>query len=138
MHPLLLGGLIVGGLLLIDVLLRFAGNRGVGRLDGEADAIAQFHKEYSEIDAADFGRVVLTSDRRNAFFAIGSNGVGFVRGLGDRFVVRHLGPSDIVEMKTDGDKVIVARFNDVTLRRLRFEFASSGDRDLVTAMLRTA
>jgi hypothetical protein len=135
MNPLLLVGLIVGGLVLIDVLLRLYGQRGGGRLASEADAIEQFRREYPEIGASELSHVVLTSDRSTAFFSIASGATGFVRSFGDRFVVRQLRPADIASLERHGETALNVRFNDVTLRRLRFEFASTADRDFAADAL---
>ena len=135
MHPLLLVGLIVGGLALIDVLLRFAGNKSGGRLSSGAEALAAFHAEHPELDVSAAGRVVLTPDKRNAFIELPSGGMGLVRGLGDRFVVRQVGKADIAELARSGQNALIIRFHDVTLRRLRFDFATEADRDFVSAAL---
>lgn len=136
MNPILLVGLIVGGLVLIDVLLRFAGNRGGGRLASAVDAVEQFRREYPEVEAAEIDPVVLTPDRRNAFLGMTSGSLGFVRGVGDRFVTRQVRSADVGEVVSEGQTALTVRFHDVTLRRLRFEFASSADRDFVAGALR--
>ncbi|MCB1470638.1 MAG: hypothetical protein KDK08_26590, partial [Rhizobiaceae bacterium] len=66
MNPLVLGGLIVGGLILIDILLRLASKRGGGLLENDKEAIDRFIQEFPEIDPSDIGRVVTTQDRRHA------------------------------------------------------------------------
>jgi len=136
MHPILLVGLIVGGLVLIDVLLRFAGKRGGGRLQSGSAAIDQFRREYPEVELAALGEVVLTPDERNAFIAMRSGSLGFVRGMGDRFVIRQLRPDDVQDLSETGETSLNIRFSDVTLRRLRFDFSSRADRDFVAAALR--
>lgn len=135
MNPLLLVGLIVGGLVLIDVLLRLYGQRGGGRLSSQSDAMEQFRREYPEIEASEIGRIVLTPDGRNAFLAMNSGATGLVRGFGDRFVTRQLHPADISELKREGETGLNLRFNDVTLRRQKFDFATAADRDFVTDAL---
>jgi hypothetical protein len=135
MHPLLLVGLIVGGLVLIDVLLRFAGNKSGGRLSSEAEALDAFYAEHPELDASAAGRVIVTPDRRNAFIELPDGGIGLVRGLGDRFVVRQVGKADVADTARSGENALTIRFHDVTLRRLRFDFATAADRDFVSAAL---
>ncbi|MCO5073725.1 MAG: hypothetical protein M9944_21230 [Rhizobiaceae bacterium] len=136
MNPLVLGGLIVGGLILIDVLLRLASKRGGGRLENDKEAIDRFIQEFPEIDSSDIGRVVTTQDRRHAFIVNRSDGVGFVRALGDRFVVRLLGSKDLASVDDDGETGLKLRFHDVTLRPARLLFSSADDRDFVAASLR--
>lgn len=138
MNPIVLVVLIVGGLVLIDVLLRFAGNRGGGRLASAGDAIEQFRREYPEIEGSELARVVLTPDKRNAFLAVVPGGIGFVRGFGDRYVTRQLRPADVAELRREGETGLRVRFNDVTLRRIRFEFASTADRNFVAEALTPA
>lgn len=137
MHPLILIGLIVGGLLVIDVLLRFAGNKS-GRLKGVEDAIDQLRRDYPEIPPAQILRVILTSDQRNAFLTMAGGMVGLVHGMGDRFVTRQLAPADIAKLEPDGQTALNILFRDVTLRSKRFEFASTPDRDFVVKSLSPA
>ncbi|MEZ5781305.1 MAG: hypothetical protein R3D70_06615 [Rhizobiaceae bacterium] len=136
MNPLVLGGLIVGGLILIDILLRLASKRGGGLLENDKEAIDRFIQEFPEIDPSDIGRVVTTQDRRHAFIVNRSDGVGFVRALGDRFVVRLLGSKDLARVDDDGETGLKLRFHDVTLRPARLLFSSADDRDFVAASLR--
>ena len=136
MNPLVLGGLIVGGLILIDILLRLASKRGGGLLENDKEAIDRFIQEFPEIDPSDIGRVVTTQDRRHAFVVNRSGGVGFVRALGDRFVVRQLSSRDFARVDDDGETGLKLRFHDVTLRPARLVFSSADDRDFVAASLR--
>ncbi len=138
MNPIVLVSLIVGGLVLIDVLLRFGGNRTAAQLASEADAIKQFRREYPDIDGSDLGNVVLTADRRAAFVSIASGVTGFVYGLGDRFIVRQLHAADIAELLPENEMALKIRFNDVTLRPMRFEFADAAARDFVLQSLSAA
>ena len=135
MNPIVLAVLIVGGLVLIDILLRYAGNRAGGQLASEADAIEQFRREYSEIEASELADVVLTADRRAAFVAVASGETGFVYGLGDRFIVRRLRPDDIADLLRESEKALKIRFREVTLRPMRFEFANAAARDFVLQSL---
>ena len=135
MNLIVLVALIIGSLVLIDVLLRFAGNRAGGQLASEADAIVQFRREYPEIEASDLTHVVLTADRRAAFISMASGATGFVSGFGDRFVVRQLHPADIAELLRESELALRIRFNEVTLRPMRLEFANTAARDSVLRLL---
>lgn len=104
-------------------------------MSSQAEALAAFHSEHPEIDASAAGRVVMTPDGRNAFIELADGGIGLVRGLGDRFVVRQIGKADVADMARSGDKSLTLRFHDVTLRRLRFDFATAADRDFVSDAL---
>ena len=135
MNPVVLVFLIVGGLVLIDLLLRFARKPATGQLASEAEAVEQLCREYPELEASALGRVVLTADRRAAFIPVASGTTGFVCGLGDRFIVRQLHPSDIRELGREGEKAMRIRFNEVALRPMRLEFADMDARDLVLDLL---
>ena len=138
MDPIVLALLIVGGLVLIDVLMRFAGNRTGGQLACEVDVKRQFRREYPEIDASDLTDVVLTADRRAAFVSIASGATGFVCGLGDRFIVRQLHPADIGELLGEGEIALKIRFKEVTLRTMRLVFTDTAARDFVLQSLSAA
>ncbi|WP_274629248.1 hypothetical protein [Arvimicrobium flavum] len=132
--PVLIG-LIVGGLLVVDILLRFVGKKERALLAGEEDAVAQFRRDYPEVGVEEFGGIVLTRDRRTAFLAMDAGATGFVHGMGDRFVTRQLTSPDVAEVVRDGSDVLTVRFNDVTLRRMHFQFARSEDRDFAAGAL---
>lgn len=138
MNPILLVVLIVGGLILIDLLLRFARTPPSGQLESETQAVDQLCREYPELDASNVSRVVLTADRRAAFVAMTSGPAGFVSGMGDRFVVRQLRPADIREAVPEAESALRVRFNEVALRPMRFEFSDSAERDLVLVLLGAA
>ncbi len=138
MNLIVLVGLIVGSLVLIDVLLRYAGNRAGGQLASEADAIEQLRREYPEIETSELAHVHLTADRRAAFISVASGETGFVCGFGDRFIVRRLRPADIAELLQESEKALKIRFKEVALRPMRFEFADTAAREFVVQSLSTA
>ena len=131
MNLIVLVLLILGGLVLIDILLRFGGNRAGARLTSEQDVIEQLRREYPDVEISESAQVFLTSDRTAAFVPTGSGATGFVCGFGDRFIVRQLHPADIKELACESERALKISFREVTLRPKRFEFANNAARDFV-------
>lgn len=130
--------LILGGLIVVDIVLRIVGNKNKARVADETDAVAQLQRDYPEVEAQQVIRTALTRDRRTAFLIISGGTLGFVHGVGDRFVTRQLAPADIAELVREGETGLKVRFKDVTLGRQRFEFSSMADRNFVAAALAPA
>lgn len=135
--PILLG-LIVGGLGGTLAALHAIGWSQPATLDSPDAARARYALDHPEDTVID---VIVADDRKAALLSLEGGHIGLVHGLGDRFVVRRLGPGSLSALRVD-PAVVTLQLDDIGFPRATLRLAESATRqahvDRLTAFVSTA
>lgn len=88
----------------------------------------RFFVDYPEIE---IGEICYTNDRRTAFFPLGEAKTGIVHSIGDRFLTRCVGASDVLAPEKKGDTELILHMQDFTWPKARLLFSNAADRERV-------
>lgn len=128
----LLVAMVVVGVSGVVLIVHLTGGSRRARLDDAAAARARF-----AVDFPDPGimAVHLTKDGDAAFLALDDRRVGIVAAIGDRFLTRMVGTSDLADEPRVAGAVLTLHLRDFTWKGGSFTFAGEAEARAVQQLL---
>lgn len=124
--------MVAVGIASVVAAVHWTGGTVTMKIDGSENALTLFAVDYPAERPVE---VWLTEDGEAAFIDLGTNGMGIVAAMGDRFLTRVAGPGDIREISRPDGLSVQFDFADFTWRGGRFVFADTAEADAVASRL---
>jgi hypothetical protein len=126
----ILGAMVVVGLAVAILAVRFSGLSKPARIGTADQAMERFRQDYPDETVSDCR---LTANRDAAFLRLTSGGVGLVTAFGAKYVTRYLAAGK-ARTKRQGSRLELILY-DFTWPRARAEFASPLDAETVAGWI---
>lgn len=120
----LLAGVVLFGIALITIMVRMTDrSKGIEEAD-EGTALVEFGSAYPEEAVR---AVVMTRDRKAAFFRLAGDKTGFLQAMGRHHIARVIDPGLVNVAAVDGEPALKVNFRESAFKGGTYKFTSQED-----------